>query len=86
MSLRNGDSSLGSLFQHLTTLFEKKFFQIPNLKLPWCSLRPFPLVLLLVTWEKRPISIPTSFLVVVDVDTCWKTQSPSSSNEAHKVI
>ncbi|KAK4824318.1 LOW QUALITY PROTEIN: hypothetical protein QYF61_013593 [Mycteria americana] len=55
--LRGGDSttSLGSLFQCLTTLSVKKFFLIPNLSLPWCNLRPFPLILSLVTWERdRP--------------------------------
>ncbi|KAK4832719.1 LOW QUALITY PROTEIN: hypothetical protein QYF61_025208, partial [Mycteria americana] len=53
---RDGDSttSLGSLFQCLTTLSLNKFFLISNLNLPWCNLRPFPLVLSLVTWEKRP--------------------------------
>jgi len=29
----------------LTTLLERKFFLISNLNLPWCNLRPFPLVL-----------------------------------------
>ncbi|KAK4821778.1 LOW QUALITY PROTEIN: hypothetical protein QYF61_000839 [Mycteria americana] len=58
--LLDGDStaSLGSLFQCLTTLSVKKFFLISNLNLPWCNLRPFPLVLSLVTWDKRPT--PTS--------------------------
>ncbi|KAK4810503.1 hypothetical protein QYF61_004283 [Mycteria americana] len=56
----DGDSttSLGSLFQCLTTLSVKKFFLISNLNLPWHNLRPFPLILSLVTWEKRPT--PTS--------------------------
>jgi len=41
---RDGDSatSLGSLFQCLTTLLVKKFFLITNLNLPWHNLRPFP--------------------------------------------
>ena len=54
--IRDGDSttSLGSLFQCLTTLSVKKFFLISNLNLPWCNLRPFPLVLSPVTSEKRP--------------------------------
>ncbi|KAK4813146.1 hypothetical protein QYF61_013111 [Mycteria americana] len=53
----DGDSttSPGSLFQCLMTLSVNKFFLISNLNLPWCNLRPFPLVLSLVTWEKRPI-------------------------------
>ena len=54
---RDGDSttSLGSLLQCVTTLSGKKFFLISNhLNLPWCNLRPFPLALSLITWEKRP--------------------------------
>ena len=48
---RDGDSTtaLGSLFQCLTTLSVKKFFLISNLNLPWCNLKPFPLVLSLAT-------------------------------------
>ena len=40
---RDSDSttSLGSPFQHLVTLSEKKFFLTSNLKLPWHNLRPF---------------------------------------------
>ena len=43
---REGDcaTSLGSPFQCLTTLSEKKCFLISNLNLPWHSLRPFPLI------------------------------------------
>ena len=43
---RDNDStaSLGSPFQHLTTLLEKDFFLIPNLNLPWQNLRPFHLL------------------------------------------
>jgi len=57
---RNGDSttSLGSLFQCLTTLSVKKFSLISNLTLPWCNFRPLLLILSLVAWEKRPA--PTS--------------------------
>jgi len=53
---RDGDSTaaLGSLVQRLTTLSGKKFLLISILNLPWRSLRPLPLVLSLVTWEKRP--------------------------------
>ncbi|KAK4829075.1 hypothetical protein QYF61_002019, partial [Mycteria americana] len=62
---RDGDSttSLGSLLQCLTTLSVKTFFLISNLNLPWHNLRPFPLVLWLVTWEKRPTltSLQSSF-------------------------
>lgn len=43
---RDGDAttSLSNLFQCLTTLSENKFLLISNLNLPWCSLRPLPLV------------------------------------------
>ena len=53
---RDGDSttSLGSLFQCLATLSVNKFLLISYLNLPWRNLRPLPLVLSLVTWEKRP--------------------------------
>uniref|UniRef100_A0A8B9M5I0 Disco interacting protein 2 homolog C n=1 Tax=Accipiter nisus TaxID=211598 RepID=A0A8B9M5I0_9AVES len=59
-TFRDGDSttSLGSLFQYLTTLLVKKFFLISNLNLPWCNLRTFLPVLLLVAWEK--VLTPTS--------------------------
>ena len=52
---RDGDSTtfLDSLFQCLTILSVMKFFLIPNLNLPWHNLRPLPLILLLVTWEKN---------------------------------
>ena len=43
---REGDSttSLGNLFQCLITLSVQKFFLISNLNLPWCNLRPLPLI------------------------------------------
>ena len=50
-------TSLSSPFQHLTTLLEKKLLLISNLNIPWCNLRPFRLVLLLVTWEKRAMTM-----------------------------
>ena len=48
--LQGGDSttSLGSPYQHLSTLLEKLFFLISSLNLPWCNLRPLPLVLSLL--------------------------------------
>ena len=51
---RGSDSTtpLGSLFQSLTTVSEK-FFLLSLLNLPWHSLSPFPLVLSLLSWEKR---------------------------------
>ncbi|KAK4829053.1 hypothetical protein QYF61_001858 [Mycteria americana] len=63
--LGDGDSttSLGSLLQCLTTPSVNKFCLISNLNLPWCNFRPFPLVLSLVTWEKRltPTSLQPPF-------------------------
>jgi len=59
-------TSLGSSFQHLTTLSGKKFFLTSNLNLPWCNLRPFLLVISLVIWEKRPTLTTTSLQVVVE--------------------
>ena len=35
-------TSLGSLFQYLTTLTVKKFFLLSSLSLPWCSFVLFP--------------------------------------------
>ena len=48
--------------------FSEEFFPNIQSKPPWCNLRPFPLVLSLVTWEKRPDPhLPTtSFQVVVE--------------------
>jgi len=53
---RDGDSttSLGSLFQCLTTLSVNKLFLISSLTLPGRNLTVLPLVPSLVTWEKRP--------------------------------
>ncbi|KAK4827202.1 hypothetical protein QYF61_015230 [Mycteria americana] len=48
----------------------KKFFLISNQNLSWCNLRPLPLVLLLVIWEKRPT--PTS------LQPPFRLTSPSS--------
>ncbi|XP_069735603.1 gametocyte-specific factor 1 isoform X3 [Phaenicophaeus curvirostris] len=46
--LRDGDgdstTALGSLCQRFTTLSMKEFFPMSNLTLPWCNLRPFPLI------------------------------------------
>ncbi|KAK4815747.1 LOW QUALITY PROTEIN: hypothetical protein QYF61_006785 [Mycteria americana] len=65
---RDGDSttSLGSLVQCLITLSVKKNFLISSLNLPWRNLRPFPLVLSLVTWEKRPTPPLYNLLSVVE--------------------
>ena len=44
-TLCNDDStiSLINLFQYLTALYEKNFFLVSNLNLPWCNLKPLPL-------------------------------------------
>jgi len=48
-SPRDSDStSLSSLFQHLTTPSEDKFFLLSNRNLPWHNSRPLPLVLSLL--------------------------------------
>jgi len=66
-TFRDGNSIIfvGSLFQPLTTLSEKKYFLISNLNLPWHNLRPFPPVLLLVTWADPHLST-ASFQTVVE--------------------
>ena len=46
--------SLGNTFLCLTTVLEKWYFLLSSLNLPWQNLRPFPLILSLVTWAKRP--------------------------------
>jgi len=61
---RDGDSttSLGSLFQCLTTLYVKKCFLISNLNLHWCNLRPFPLLLSPFSSEKSPTPLCCKYL------------------------
>lgn len=56
----NSTTSLGSLLQCLTTPSVKKSFPISTLNLPWCHMRPFPFVLSLAAWEKRPTLNGTS--------------------------
>ena len=75
---RIGDSttSLGSPFQCLTTLSEKKYFLTSSLNLPWCSLKPFPLVLSLVTQEKRPI--PSSLQLPTTYDILGQNRDPNT--------
>ena len=60
----------GSPVQCSITLSVNKFFLISNVNLPWRNLRPFPLVLSLVTREKRPTPhfTTTSFQVAVASD------------------
>jgi len=74
--LHIGDSitCLGSLFQCITTLSEKKFLLIFNLNLPWCNLRSLPLVL----WRRiiqnhnltRQLSFPPLFILTRAVNSC----------------
>ena len=63
--LQNGDciSSLGSLCQRFTTLSEDDSLTIPNLTLPRCDARPFPLTLPLGE-EANPHLATTSFQVI----------------------
>ena len=58
---KDGDSttSLGSLFQCLTTLSVKKCFLISNLNLPWHNLRPFPLILSPVRRDQPHFTVST---------------------------
>ncbi|KAK4822662.1 hypothetical protein QYF61_019029 [Mycteria americana] len=84
LPLGDGESttSLGSLFQCLTTLLVKPFFLISSLNFPWRNLRLFSLILPLVTWEKRltPTSLQPPFRDEVTtcsqgrhyvLDLCW---------------
>ena len=61
---RDSTTPLGSRFQCLTTLSVEKFFLISNLNLPWHNLKPLPLILSLVTWEKDTHLTTTSFQAV----------------------
>ena len=64
-----GATSLGSLFQCLTTPSVKEFSLISNRNLSWCNLRPLPLVLSLVSWEKRPNTCLTTTTFEVTVES-----------------
>lgn len=57
----NSTTSLGSLLQCLTTLSVNKSFPKSPLNLPWCHMRPFPFVLSLAAWKKRPTLTGTSY-------------------------
>ena len=61
--LRECETASCLLFQCLTTLSVNKFFLISNLNVPWCNLRPFPLIPSPVTSEKRaaPFSLQSHF-------------------------
>ena len=56
-------TSLGSLFQGLTTLWVMKYFLMSSLNLPWCCFEPFPQNLSLDPREKR--SAPLSPLALL---------------------
>jgi len=83
---RDSDSttSLGSLFQCLITRSVKAFFLIYNLNLPWWNLRPLPLILTLVTWEKRPT--PTSLQPPFRWKVLWDSFLNSSAYTASACI
>ena len=72
MLSKDGDSttSLGSLFQCLTTLSVKKRILISNLNLPWGNSEAISFILSLVTWDKRltPHLATISFQVIVESD------------------
>lgn len=48
--------------QCLTTLLVKKCFLKSNLDLPWSNLNPFPLILSLITWERKQDTHLATFL------------------------
>jgi len=80
---RDSDSttSLGSPFQHLPTLSEKCLL-MSNLNVPWCNLRPLPLILWLVC-GRRGRSPPhhnlLSDTIPVPSSAPCKTCAPDSS-------
>ena len=64
---RDGDSttSLGILFQCLTTQLETKFFLMFNLNIPWHNLRPSHPITSFMREEADPHFTTTSFQEVV---------------------
>ena len=69
-------TSLGSLFQCITTLLEK-FFLISNLNFPWHNLKPFPLILsLLLGAEADPYLATDSFQAVLESNKVSPEPSP----------
>ena len=79
---RGSDSttSLGSLFQCLTTLSEK-FFLMLNLNLPWRILRPFPLILSQLHGEEAdPYLATNSFQEAVERNK-FSPEPPLSQTE-----
>lgn len=67
------------LFWCLMTLLEKKYFLISNLNIPRRNLRPFPLILLLVTQGNNLRSCPSH----ID-NGVWAHQLHCLRNEARK--
>lgn len=67
-------------------LFPWEIFPTFNLNLPWHSLREFPLILSLVTWEKRsnPLA-PASFSKISSSCSCCPALKicPRNRNEPH---
>ncbi|KAJ7396667.1 hypothetical protein BTVI_143414 [Pitangus sulphuratus] len=88
-------TSLGSLIQFLTTPLVKKFFLMSNLNLSRSILNLFPLILLLVTWEKRPhnkrkeleaMMQQANYDTVVIMKTCWdKSHNWSAVMDGYKL-
>lgn len=80
---KGGDStsSLGSVFQCLTSLSMNNFFLISSLNLPWHNLRPFSLVLSLVICEKRltPTWFQHPFSCRDQKDLLWASFSPQGN-------
>ena len=60
-------TSLDRLFLHATTLSENKFLLISNLNFPWCNLRPSPLILSLVTQEKRTSALCDWYHIAMNI-------------------
>lgn len=67
-------SSLGNLFQCLTTLTEKEPFLTWNLNLSWHNLRPLLHILSPETWQKRPTPISLQ-----PPSSCWDRKVPWAS-------
>ena len=76
---RDGASttSLGNLFQRVTTLWVKNFFLISNLNLPCLSLKPFPLVLITIHPCKQ--LLPLLFICSHQVSEDCNEVSPEPS-------
>ena len=83
----------GQLCHCITALYESKIFLTSNTNLPWCNLRPLPLILSLVTSKKRPnilLSIGRKHLIheswVPFKNTATKDSLNSTENETVSFI